>query len=212
MGALLLGASVGCGPAVTEFPKPSATPTSAESATPTTTSTIVPAPVDVSIETRVEGVPDEVSALADEAFALFDQPFPASWDAPATIAELEPLVADTVIVEDWISAGAEPGSVMLESIEEGYWAEISAHTFFVDLALNWHCAWLNEFVEATEAGEVARAAAAHEYLLKFPDMPQVREQVPDVDDLQDTVVGPLSEGDLEPAKSYLEQCRSLAEG
>ena len=43
-------------------------------------------------------------------------------------------------------------------------------------------------------------------------MPQVREQVPDVDDLQDTVVGPLSEGDLEPAKSYLEQCRSLAEG
>ena len=212
IGAALLAIAAGCASGAVSSPE-SASPS--VSTTPLVPATPVPSTsetVDVTIETDVKGVPEEVSKLADEAFALFDHPFPASWDAPETIVELEPLVADTVIVQDWIRTGAEPGSVMLESTQEGYWAEISANTFFVDLALNWHCAWLNGFVLATEAGKDIRVDAALDQLLKFPDLPHVREEFPAVDELHSKVVHPLVEGDLVPAKAQLEHCRDLTEG
>lgn len=211
-GVAMLAMSAGCTAPSAQPTGPTVAPTTTAPASPTATATGVPEPVEVTIETRVEGVPEEASQLAEEAFGLFDHPFPASWDAPRTIAELEPLVADTVLVTDWISTGAEPGSVMLESTKEGYWAEISTTTFFKDLALNWHCAWLNEFISATEDGQDDRANAAYERLAEFPDLDHVRERMPNVDQFHRSVVLPLAEGNLKPAKSHLEHCRSLEEG
>ncbi len=173
---------------------------------------------------EVPGVPSEVLDLATEEVTLFDQPFPAGARIPETVLDLEPNLSNTEVIEASNELGESlrlrktpKGVSEMEAqgadLEDSKNVEISVSEgmFFFDIALWWQCSWLHEYLQSNESGDKKARQAALDHLNSFPDLPHVRDYVSSVDTIQETIIHPLADGDLKPARSYHKQtCSDLS--
>lgn len=73
-------------------------------------------------------------------------------------------------------------------------------------ALKWQCAWLTEFVDATEDGDTARAEDAAAQLERFPDLAVVTRYNPEVAEGYAERMEPILAGDMTAGELAAARC------
>lgn len=165
-----------------------------------------PAESDPAESDPAEEVPqDVISALGGELDA-FTEVLPAGVEKPTLGILIPELEGSTVLsVEDGIvtvrSTVSDVDGPVTVVVQPGDVAVLAA--------LDWHCAWLREYVNAEDAGDASRVATARQSLEHFPELDAVRGRE-DFQGLYEATDLPLFEGDRTPAEDRLRNdCRSL---
>jgi hypothetical protein len=71
-------------------------------------------------------------------------------------------------------------------------------------AIDWQCAWITEYVWATEANDPERAATAAAQVEKFPDLEVIQKYNPEFgESVRDSLTPRIIGGDIEYAKRWL---------
>ncbi|MGO1591501.1 MAG: hypothetical protein ACTHW1_04860 [Ancrocorticia sp.] len=163
-------------------------------------------------------VPDSVEHQAESELEQFTGAFPEGVAEPTSAVEFIPELAGTTIVPDpevyddgqtYVLHKTETKPSTFASAandSEDVTVVLVEGAFFNQYALQWHCSWLDEYLNAVDESDVDSAKTALTNLQGFADMAHVREHLPDVDQFQYDIVKPISSGDLTPARQYRAVC------
>ncbi len=80
------------------------------------------------------------------------------------------------------------------------------HTCSLPAGADRFCAWVDDYVQATNGSDAPRQERALEYLTGFATDASVAQYALNVPGYQEGVLTPLEQGDLEPAHSFLKAC------
>jgi hypothetical protein len=146
-----------------------------------------------------------VAALGGELDA-FTEPLPTGVEKPTLGTLIPELEGSTVL-------SVEDGTVTVRStvsdVDGPVIVVVQPGDVVVLAALDWHCTWLREYVNAEDAGDASRVATARQSLEHFPELDAVRGRE-DFQGLYEATDLPLFEGDRTPAEDRLRKdCRNL---
>jgi hypothetical protein len=166
---------------------------------------------------RHAAIPPEISAL-DTELTEFQEVYPPGV-TPPTVADLLPWAVGAEVVSQ------QDGEIVYRSTQEnpetremigspgssegatrGNGAVIVTKEGDVAIlaAVNWECAWIGEFVSASEDNDVSRKDEAIRQISRFPDLDVVRKYNPELGDVdREALVPRIKSGDVEFARYVL---------
>lgn len=150
-------------------------PAAPASATPSASAS---ASVDSSI---AEPVAPDVAPTQAPAMSLFGEPYPAGVSAPSIAYLAAGDLGGRYISEtdtEYIIGLLRPDPKDGHTVEVG--VPFTKESVLIEAAADWECAWLTEYVQATEANDAKRAAAALAQVQKFPDLEAIQTYRPDI--------------------------------
>lgn len=188
---------------VVTFPFGAQAGPSAHSATPTLDSTSVPTNAPDAEQTRAPDV------------SVFGEPYPMGVDAP-DLVELVPggtggrLISETST--DYTFGLLRPDPQTHDTVEVP--VTMPKGNVLILAATHWECTWIREFVQASEADDADRTAAAAAQLTKFPDLAVVQQYNPELGESDRVSLLPrIVGGDTEFAKRWLNStCGGISMG
>lgn len=106
------------------------------------------------------------------------------------------LLVTTLCISRW--PRQETTAYLLVSVSRG--------DVYSTMADRWYCAWVDEYLQATDASDTAREKRALDYLTGFTDDKLVAQFATNVPIYQESVLTPLEQSDVEPARSSVKTC------
>ncbi len=157
-------------------------------------------------------IPQEATAWLSEELASFTHPFPSEAYLPATISDLNLGIDGAVSAEqDGSGNSSSDDTLHLQMAAPGddgvpTFVSVSRGDVYSTMADRWYCAWVDEYLQATDASDTAREKRALDYLTGFTDDKLVAQFATNVPIYQESVLTPLEQSDVEPARSSVKTC------
>lgn len=160
-------------------------------------------------------VAPEVQELAHHELEGDDLTFAPGVEVP-TAADLIPeLAGATVQTQDGsdltLEADAE-NPVARRALEDsgldpdstGVVVHVAEGDLAVSEALYWQCGWIDEYLNAADAGDTTRMDSAEAQLSTFPTLNAITTYAPDFAEMYQDIVVPMVDGDLDIGRRWLD--------
>lgn len=154
---------------------------------------------------NTEQVPPEAAPTQAPAMSLFGEPYPAGVSAPSLSWLVTGELGGRYISEtdtEYIFGLLRPDPKDGHTVEVG--VPFPKGEVLVGAAIDWQCAWITEYVWATEANDPERAAAAAAQVERFPDLEVIQKFNPEFgESVRDSLTPWIVSGDIEYTKRWL---------
>ncbi len=152
-----------------------------------------------------EQVPPDVDPTRDPSMSAFGEPYPDGVNAPELVSLLEGGAGGTYISE---TDTTYTFGLLRPDPTDGHTVEVpitfSKGDILVMAATHWQCAWIAEYVRATEADDPLGASVAATELEQFPDLEVIQKYNPQLGEGYRVTLNPqIVGGDTEFAKRWL---------
>ncbi|NYI42095.1 hypothetical protein [Demequina lutea] len=144
---------------------------------------------------KTDQAPPDVAPTQAPAMSLFGEPYPAGVSAPSIAYLAAGDLGGRYISEtdtEYIIGLLRPDPKDGHTVEVG--VPFPKESVLISSATDWECAWLHEYVQATEANDANRAAAALAQVQKFPDLEVVQTYYPDIGEISRAPIAKIVAG------------------
>ena len=160
-----------------------------------------PPPSASAVQTADSSKTDQAAPVASPtqapAMSLFGEPYPAGISAPSIAYLAAGDLGGKYISEtdtDYIIGLLRPDPKDGHTVEVG--VPFPKKSVLLSSATDWECAWLHEYVQATEAKDTKQATAALAQVQKFPDLEVVQTYYPDIGEVSRVAIAKIVAGGL----------------
>jgi hypothetical protein len=144
---------------------------------------------------KTDQAPPDVAPTKAPAMSLFGEPYPAGFSAPSIAYLAAGDLGGRYIREtdtDYIIGLLRPDPKDGHTVEVG--VPFPKGNVLIGAAGDWECAWLTEYVWATEANDAQRAATAIAQVQKFPDLEVIQTYYPDIREISRAAIAKIVAG------------------